>query len=526
MVRCVWSGGSVECDESEALAVVGQLVAQGIPWSDVSFVPLPGTGAPSPEDLDALDVVPSAAPVAPVDVPIATAPPGPVAPLDATWTVAGGQVSAEAAARAVADAEYLRSLGMACPPPVYAPGAALVGIGRENLTRSHADWAEQPTMIRAMAELAETIRAEDRQDVLLDREPVPMDADGQLRVWSVGGPGGAWIEPAALDDVAVACGLPRGSAPLLSHLRAEDRASVWSAYSAGGERRTEPRDPEPWVARTRVGPGGTRGIFAAVSPGYRAFDADQIADLVRVAMGQVPGGHACRAEVTYDPVEASIVIDGTWHVDHVSDFGAGDTFKAGFRLRSSDNGGGSIRVAPTATRNLCLNLIVLDHGSGTEERIVHRGDARAIADRLARAVVRVGRGMDRFLRRWGYATEHGTALAEGADLDVVIEAWSRHVAGISVPRDESARTPADALRARWTLPEAPSSWGVPRDEIASAIRRQWDVEPSILAGAPTIAGLLNSVTGLHRERLPILAVQHAEQHAGRLLRAMTATVSR
>ena len=491
--------------DAEVMAAYGAAVERGVPYRSLT---IEAVDVPPP-----IQILPAPAPVrtalpAPVEVdapPVYTAP----APVSVgTWTGDGGEVSTLAAERATSDAAALEAqLGIVSAPPVYAAGTRLVAVGRDKLRASHQAWTELPTLHDACRDTYRVVRAEDRRDVALDGR----------ELWS--GPGIASdrgslaIERQAVESGGRAGGLPPGSGGLFAILREEDRERIWNGYGTA----RPGASGSDWCARTRVGPTGQRAVFAAVSPRYTAFDSDQILSLVASVIPD-----SCRGEVIYDPETASLTVDGRWHAQDVQDFGAGDYFTLGFRVSTSDSGGGALRIAPVAVRNLSLNLIIIDEAHGTEVRIIHRGTESVIRERLGTALRKIRAAYAPFLRRWHHAEETrwdslpGVALLSPAQREgLVVRAWAEGIAGLAVPADVEQRTAAERLRAVWDLPTAPTAWGASRDTVADAIVTAYQEEPGF-----SVASLLNSVTRLHRVPVPLDTARVAERHAGRVLRAL------
>jgi hypothetical protein len=98
---------------------------------------------------------------------------------------------------------------------------------------------------------------------------------------------------------------------------------------------------------------------------------------------------------------------------------AGEIFKAGIMLKTSDDGSGSIQVSAQVFRNLCLNLIIIDHAKDMVTRRKHIGTGieAAVADGIATAMGKV----KVFADKWSEASLENVLEKYGAhDIEAVM----------------------------------------------------------------------------------------------------------
>lgn len=406
-----------------------------------------------------------------------------------TYTSGEQEFNADSAARIKADDAHLRSFGIVLPPPVVQLGGVVNETGRENLARSHAEWAATPLTVDAMGSIVHMVNREARQDELVGaRGRLRMNDAGQLYDPESGRPAFDIEEHAWKQMVGLSSDIFPRMAEGLALMDAPLRAKVWNEQ-VGKSARAD----RPVVLRTRATRGG-RAVFAGVSEKYEAFDADRVAETVRDALRQLPGGEDARGEVMYRPEDATLQIDALWHADKVANFAAGDVFKYGARIQTNDAGGGSIRVSALVMRNLCYNLIVVATKETEVERIRHMGDESLWADRIAEAVRRVSEIGAPFIERWGYART--IRLADLLPPEKVSES-----------AQENVHTAAVLLAENRSL-----NWGGSRDAVVDAIDSAWKFEEG-----SSYADLLNAITRIHAAQVPVPVLRAAEQNAGRLL---------
>jgi hypothetical protein len=109
------------------------------------------------------------------------------------------------------------------------------------------------------------------------------------------------------------------------------------------------------IFRSRKYKDRQRELYATVSERFSTeCDVDE---LCRIISEQE---YAAKSMSFYDGTRFRF--DIIYHTDIKPEDGVcGELFKAGVTVRSSDNGLSGIRISPFVIRNLCLNLIILDH---------------------------------------------------------------------------------------------------------------------------------------------------------------------
>jgi hypothetical protein len=425
-----------------------------------------------------------------------------------TYTAAEHTFTQASADRIRADERHLlATTGLVLPPPVVELGGTINAIGRENLSRSHQEWAADPRTVDSCETLIATIKGENRIDVPMGRAcDVAMETDGRIRItgWSER----IALEPSALRSLVSdhASVLPRAGA-LMDVLTPDVRSIVWNAQVPKSLR------TGAMVLRTRD-VGGIRSAFTSVSPTYRALDADRVADIVREALIAIPGGIEARGEVSYNPETTRTRIDAIFHADNVVNFAAGDVFKLGARVSTADDGGGAIKVCLAVWRNGCYNLIVVTVTKATVESIVHKGDRRTMIGNLQRGIRKVMDAGKPFLTRWGYLRDRAIAdLVENPSANHEINARAVFAGLVGTDPNDVAHLPtliANAIPKGANLDPV----AIERDVLAESLFRSFSAEPG-----DTLADLVNAVTRLHREPVPVPVIRQAEDVGGILTHA-------
>jgi hypothetical protein len=369
-------------------------------------------GIPTVKRLDTPAPAPAPAPMP--AIPVVTPEPAPVAaPVTHREAVAQG-VNAEGAARSTADLLAAQASGFTPERPYFDRGTPVIGLGVQNARASATEHAAKPKLPAAVDGLIRCVEGEHRRDVTVSASSLAMYANGDLA-----GPDGArWaLEEPALAQIAQRSGIPHASylAQCWPALRAQNW-NQWIATMTGHERSTCPADhlarkrladkkEAQIMCRLRDDPMGKPAVWAALSNRYGVYDVDQIAIALRDGLSAYP---EARCEIEYNGSQAQF--DVLFHSDVKPEhYVAGEFFKAGIRVKTSDAGGGSISVGLLIWQNLCLNLLCIDVGTYAIDRIKHLGDPKRLAERFAAAVQTGEDRLAHFLRAWGYAC--GESLA-------------------------------------------------------------------------------------------------------------------
>jgi len=376
--------------------------------------------------------------------------------------------------------------GIALSPPVVTRGGRVNETGRSNFAKSHREWGENPETVVGLQAIADAVKTEQREDVLIDcRKDLRMLDDGSLD-W---GDGPIAVEEPALKLLANLFGDQLPSAgPLLMVLDTERRARLVNEQLARSE-----RDGSIKIRTRQVN--GVRQGFAFVGPNYGTCDADTLAVMLTEALND-NGCTGARGEVTYNPSTTDIRVDALFHRDHVVDLAAGDVFKAGMHFRSNDAAGGSIQGRLDVWRNRCYNLIIIGKGSKPLFRVVHKGTMRGVIRRIRNGIHVGMQALGPALEQWGQLRQVKAADA---------------IAGVT--GDNAVQRARSAYEQLLDMKLAGADYPLRRDAMVEAMLRGWQAEPG-----ETLADLLNGVTRIHEERYLVGAqLERLESTAGLLL---------
>lgn len=376
---------------------------QGRTTVPVSLTAL-GAPVPPPSKLVPVPFVPSAAVAA---------------PLTHDEAVARG-VDASGEIRSSTDFEGALAGGFAPAQTMYRRGTPVIALGVENARTSRQEHDKLPTVTEAMGKLIERVRAEDRQDRIEALFGLRMDNQGRVAIPAGRFPDGkprntrVLLSEDAFSPLMTQLGV--GGSQYLAKCWAGLRATNFNNWAQrlgsdeakllalqnqtpsvlAGEQ--EPSKPQQVKLRTRRN-GELREIFAAVTPSYTSFDVDKIAEALQLAMPR-----EARAEVSYNGFRS--VIDVRFHTDVLPEkFVAGEFFKAGIRVRTSDVGNGSIHVSSSLFQNLCLNLLCIDTMQQGIANIRHVGSVTILAQKFREAIEKARQSLAHFLDRWNYCAE-------------------------------------------------------------------------------------------------------------------------
>lgn len=344
----------------------------------------------------------------------------------------GPGVSELGAERAKADEEAAVNAGFSVAPPIYEIGSLVNQWGVDNFRSSREEFEAMPTATEACTKLADQVKAEARQDVVCDVNTLRMTPEGRITR------GGGELDVTRRAITGLGTHVTPGGASYLKEcppaLRAENlnhwfenngtREDVRATKKAMREwERKGGYSPQPSpimvprqvTLRTRKNhASGRRESFAVVGPKYGAHDIDKIAEQIMTSSA-IPGD--ARADIVYDGYRARI--DVLFHSNvQPEKVVAGEMFKAGIMLKTADDGSGSIQIAAQVWRNLCLNLIIIDHAQDMVMRRSHRGNgiAEAVEVGIADAMKKVAH----FADKWSEATlENVLEKYDLGDMDAV-----------------------------------------------------------------------------------------------------------
>lgn len=357
------------------------------------------TQVPLPAKVPVVPVTPKAAPKAAAKPLVVT--PGEQGSLVFTGVGTAGQVLEASRQRVERHEQHMADFGLKLPPPVYAPGSLVHQEAAGGMFRvSHKDWAAQPLSVDGLMSIQARVEAERRKDFTVHAHTLRMDERGFI--YREGG-GGArlGVEPKALQQFASRCAehFPRAG-EFLAALSPSARAVAFNAQIVKVAPELELK------LRVRRPEGTTTGqIYSMVGKAYAPYDIDRLVGSVlpelRKLSDQFEDRHKPRGMAVYDPSESTLRADILWHADRIVDASAGDVFKAGLRMRTSDTGGGAVVTDLVAFRNRCLNFIIIGAGSAQLVRAVHRGNISSLEVNLAQAVQTADQLMKGFEEDWG-----------------------------------------------------------------------------------------------------------------------------
>jgi hypothetical protein len=399
--RITFGGEEHFADQPDVMAVCDDLVARLGPG-----VPNIADLRPSTEALPGIDL-PKVAPTTLYIVPgPATADPRPPAVAKPpTERIMSGEVDIVGEGRSILDREAAEKNGFSTRETVYRRGKPVIKLGEENAQKSLDEHNARDLVGPACDTFISIIEAEKRRDVCFPANALRMDREARL------------ITPfglLSLTEAAFSSLLTRtkiGGGSYLNkcwpELRAKNFNNWMHKYETEEKERVDKaltlnvkaEERDILKLRLRNGSDGAIENYAIVSPSYSEFNVDKIAKAIKIAMP-----HQARADFNYDGHRASF--DILFHSDvQPKHYVAGEFFKAGIRVLSSDNGDGSIIVSAIVWQNLCLNLLIIDESSKALDRIRHIGSVDALAARLKTALEAGKKSLSHFLTAWDYAVE-------------------------------------------------------------------------------------------------------------------------
>ena len=365
--------------------------------------------------------------------PTYVAKPEPVAAPDITGGEMYGSpgVSAEGKARALADEAAATAAGWNLAPPVYEIGRVVNSMGVGNYRASRTTHDEMPGTTEGLGKLIDVVKAENRKDLVCAVPSLKMLPDGRITRGQAVLP----ISERAISGIGTH--ITPGGAGYLKQCEPDLRAINFNRWAEKGYRedvRATEAAKEEWVNNGSKGqePGpimkakevtvrtrqnhatGGREAWSIVGPRYGAHDVDKIAEQI-LTSPSIPGDAKC--DIVYDGYRARI--DVLFHSNvQPEKVVAGEIFKAGIMVKTADDGSGSIQISAQVWRNLCLNLIIIDHAKDLVTRRKHYGTGIQ-ADVEAGIVTAMGK-VKHFADKWSEATLENVLEKYGvSDVDAV-----------------------------------------------------------------------------------------------------------
>jgi hypothetical protein len=300
-------------------------------------------------------------------------------------------------------------IGFAPRPPIYMNEGVVTRGGRGRIDEQMRAFESKPSAAVCFTKLAAYVKSEAREDRHVEHRSVRMDVgNGWLSL-----PGGECLpaEVRAFGQLTQRLGyggaaylVGKCATPLRAHNVNEQQGYIFDYESRrilgpAPAPEEKPYEPQRVVLRTRKIADAPRSIFAAVSPGYGSFDADLVADAVAEAAPEDAKGG-----VTYDGRRSrfEVLFQSTAEPKHMA---AGETFRAGVVVLTSDDAGSAIRGLSVSWQSLCTNLCLI--GSRAEEAfaIRHVGSSFELARKFKAGFAKALGQLERFIGVWDIATE-------------------------------------------------------------------------------------------------------------------------
>jgi hypothetical protein len=415
--------------------------------------------------------------------------------LAATMSQDTERVDAEGSARAKADEDMAKSLGFSPKPPVFEIGTVVNSTGVGNFRRSRMGWEGQPSLPELARSFSDRIKAEQREDKLVDAPELTVLPNGRLTKDATGQSGGLLLSERAMDGLATH--VTPGGASYLKQCPAILRATNLN-YWLGQAKQVDARASKKaghtvtksrqLTLRTRARKGGNgqadREVFSVVGPKYAAFDVDRVA---REAAAGI-GGDA-RGTVTYDGYK--MTLDAVFHSNIAPENAvAGEFFKGCVRIQTADDGSGAVRISLGLWRNLCRNLIIVDFDKVLVGSRKHIGAATMEAD-IRELMASANDRIKLIVAKWSEATTEN--VLERYDLQDVDQVFQGLVVN--------------------DLVSAP---GIKTEDMVKRLHEAWEREPGY-----SKTHILNAITrSAHEQTWTSWAdTEELESQAGELLYA-------
>ena len=248
-----------------------------------------------------------------------------------------GEYDAEGDARSQVDRDAAKEAGFSPANPVYRQGSRATG-----MRQFREAFDKLPLAQSAALALEKTVADEHRKDETVTQIALRMDNQGRLAIGARRMPFGS---RRAFGSLVARLGMPAGAATYLPAVEPTTRAMNVNRWTTGPLTAAEDArkeactvlnekfEPETVVIRTRDNANKDREVYGLVSEGYGDFDADKIAEAIRLA---VPTN--ARATVAYDGTRTKF--DVVFFSNIVpEDAVAGEFFQAAVQIRTDDTGG-------------------------------------------------------------------------------------------------------------------------------------------------------------------------------------------
>jgi len=395
------------------------------------------------------------------------------------WTA---QVHEDDKAAALEDMAKLRALGLTPGRPMVALGSTLIRYGVDKWSTQRTELSEMPSVEEAAGAVIATIEAEQRRDIVVNRRKLRLEntSDG-LTLHA------PQTEPVRIERNGIQM-LSRFLSPVLPHagfvstMLASEIVELFNSRQARG---VSPTGDIKLRTRDAVD-GAGRSLWAVTGPKYASFDSDIVARVV----ADVHRGS--NGTMVYNPDRGTM----EWEIASMRDLPpvVGEVFKIVQQGRTSDTGNGSVQSWTSFWRALCYNLTT-ETLDTNKNRTIHRGDVRRIVAK-ARQEMRAerARAFEAFpefaQRREVLASTSMGELFEGKTLSERVESMCLAHPGVvdaaSMARDALVQIVLDGMAAEGVIDDA------------------------------SLAQVIDGLTRIHRQKVPVLVRQAVQQQAGAL----------
>lgn len=334
----------------------------------------------------------------------------------------------------------------------FATGTILAESGKQEY-RSKAKLHEDMPFAKECADaFNERFAQEKREDLALTMDSLSLTPNGDILTSAVAYPVSRW----ALGQTLTRAKAPSGTLnviaptdPKVQSLPGDVASTVFNSFMEGS---TGKRGKRTVNLRTRLRGDGTREIFAAVSPRYQRFDADQAIKSFLTNMHPTAKG-----AVSYDgkkwKLAASIMSD----VEPV----VGEVFQANVFITGADDGSAPVTVGTEMIRVRCINLTTLH--SEVADSVRH--SAKEIAERITKLCANAHDRVKEFSELWAQACQENIASqAQELGIDKVFKVLVAKKL-VQVPGCDSSDM-VDRLMSAWS-----SEPGYTRASVLNAVTR-------------------------------------------------------
>lgn len=332
--------------------------------------------------------------------------------------------------RAVRDYAALQAVGLDTGRTFFPPGTeADIALKSGRVSQARRDFTALPDAHEGLQALADSVQAEDRQDLTVKFGGYTSGIEGPHLVPTISGGFCLTGPKSSAEDIRIAP--TERFCQALAAKRPTDHAApvldlqTWR-YDV---------DTHDVVVRHRKLPAhrgkayndSYREGYALVSPQYKPYDLDAVANDLREV---VPAGS--RARIRYDGQRATldIVLQNPYRLaDGSGDAAAvGETHRVVMRVKTADDGSGGYHVSLLAERVRCVNLTLLHAKKALFSGTHRQEDLRALAQE---ALASTGDLMAAFAKTWEagwqeYYADKYTGRVTGEEAVRRVVSWGKY----------------------------------------------------------------------------------------------------